>query len=86
MTCKMALIGETDMVCNFADGELARGSEVPSLFLPWPRRRAWPISRRSGKAKGVWRRMSRVILKNEMGESNIRLQAGDMDRCPTRRQ
>ncbi len=23
MTCKMALIDETDMVCSFADGELA---------------------------------------------------------------
>ena len=34
MTCKMALIGETDMVGNFADGELTRGQKFLRLFHP----------------------------------------------------
>jgi len=34
MTGKMALIGETDMVCNLVDGEFARGQKF--FRFPYP--------------------------------------------------
>jgi hypothetical protein len=86
MTCKMALIDETDKVCSFADGELARGQKFLRFSYPGLDDALGPSLGVWARLKGFWRLMSRVILKNEMGESNIRLQAGDMDRCPTRRQ
>ncbi len=34
MTGKMALIDETDLVCSFADGELACGQQFPRFSHP----------------------------------------------------
>ena len=57
MTCKMALIGETDMVCNFADGELACGQKVfrfsyPGLDDILVRRLAGRLFEQPGEVRG----------------------------------
>jgi hypothetical protein len=36
MACKMALVDEADMVCSFADGELACGQKFLRFSRPGP--------------------------------------------------
>jgi len=47
MTCKMALIDETDLVCSFADGELACGQKL--LCFSHPGLDDIPVRRLAGR-------------------------------------
>jgi hypothetical protein len=58
MTCKMALINETDMMCNFVDGELACGQEFfrfsdPRLDDILVRRLAGGLFEQLGEVRGT---------------------------------